>query len=364
MPNTNIELALTFDDVNIVPRFSTTKSRSDIKLTTQFTRNYKIAMPIVAAPMDSVCEIDMALTLYKMGGVGIIHRFNTIDEQVKICSDIHTQICLMLNAGQKFQPQLEGLEPVIAAAVGANGDALERTQRLVKESRINVILIDVAHGHHANVRDTLKQLTEWRTQSGYKFDIIAGNTATAQAAADLEKWGADCVRVGVGGGALCTTRISTGVGVPQITAVIEARNATKIPLISDGGIRYPGDIAKALVAGADTVMVGSLLAGTDEAPGGIFITGTFPNAKKFKQYRGSASASIKLEKTGSAKNVEGTAKMVEYKGSVISILNDLTDGVRSAMSYVGVDAVENMRHVGKFVRITSAGLREAQPHLL
>jgi IMP dehydrogenase len=195
-------------------------------------------------------------------------------------------------------------------------------------------------------------------------DIIAGNIATADAANDLQEWGADALRVGIGGGSVCETRIRTGVGVPQLTAVDEISYITEIPIISDGGIRYPGDVVKALAAGADTVMVGSLLSGTDEAPGEMFVGGQWPNTKNFKMFRGSASATIKMEKNGHSNHVEGAAKMVEHKGSVIRVIDDIMDGVTSAMSYLGVSDIEEICEVAEFVKISNAGLHEAHPHLL
>lgn len=360
----DIGTALTFDDVQLVPQYSVMASRTNLCTTTAFTRNFCIDKPIVAAPMDSVCGATMAKALWKAGCVGVIHRFMSIDEQVAVVREVKAYIDEQVKI--PTVRELGGYRirmPVIAAAIGATETDVNRAVALV-ESGANVIVIDVAHGHHINVKKILATIIGFRTESPYRFDIIAGNIATEQAALDLVNWGADGLRVGIGGGSVCETRVRTGVGVPQLTAVDNITSVTDVPVISDGGIRYPGDIAKALAAGATTVMVGSLLAGTDEAPGDVFIAGQWPNNKTYKMYRGSASATIKMEKTGAAVNVEGAAKMVECKGSVVVILNDLMDGVRSAMSYLGVHDVESLWSQAEFVRISNAGLREAHPHLL
>jgi IMP dehydrogenase len=253
--------------------------------------------------------------------------------------------------------------PVICAAVGANGDSIGRSRALIRAG-VNVLVIDVAHGHHLNVKKTIEAIRSISEELKMKVDIVAGNIATAAAAEDLEEWGADSLRVGIGGGSVCETRIRTGVGVPQLTAVDNISAISGIPIISDGGIRYPGDVVKALAAGADTVMVGSLLAGTDEAPGDVFVSGQWPNTKNFKMFRGSASATIKMEKNGHTNHVEGASKMVEHKGSVIRVIDDIMDGVTSAMSYLGVSDIEQLCEVAEFVEISNAGLREAHPHLL
>lgn len=347
--------AITFDDVQIVPSHSSIESRSkDVDTETQFTRRFRIRIPLIAAPMDTVCGYEMAASMLGEGGVGVIHRFMSIEDEASLINSLSINFTQM------------GCYPLgrlYCASIGANGDSIKRATKLI-ESGANVLLIDVAHGHHINVQRTLSVLVDLREKYKWKVDFIAGNIATAEAAADLQSWGADALRVGIGGGSVCETRIRTGVGVPQLTAVMDVRSASTIPIISDGGIRYPGDIGKALASGADTVMIGSLLAGTDEAPGELFIGGQWPNNKKYKVYRGSASATIKMEKTGVAHHVEGASKMVECKGPVNNVITDLIDGLTSTMSYVGAATISELQKKAKFVLISNAGLREAHPHLL
>jgi IMP dehydrogenase len=351
----DIEHAVTFDDVQLLPRMSNIESRSQVNTACQFTRNFYIDKPIVAAPMDSVCDARMAAALWAHGCVGVIHRFCSIEEQVKMVElVVHAIKSTTVPHGYRTR------QPVICAAIGANGDSIDRAHRLVRAG-VNVLVIDVAHGHHINVHRTIDAV---RAVVGKKVDIVAGNIATKQAAHDLQSWGADALRVGIGGGSVCETRVRTGVGVPQLTAVDDISYVSDIPVISDGGIRYPGDVVKALAAGANTVMVGSLLAGTDEAPGDVFVGGQWPHNKNFKMFRGSARATIKMEKNGHTNHVEGAAKMVEHKGSALRVIDDIMDGVTSAMSYLGVSDIERISDVAEFVEISSAGLREAHPHLL
>jgi IMP dehydrogenase len=249
----------------------------------------------------------------------------------------------------------------VAAAVGVNKDSDERAHQLA-DAGVNIFVIDVAHGHHTNVRDMVASLAVLRETGKYEFDIIAGSIATAEAAKDLEDWGADGLRVGVGGGSVCETRTRTGIGVPQLQSVMETVAEAKVPVISDGGIRYPGDAAKALAAGADSIMIGSLFAGTDEAPGDDFIMGEWPDVREMKIYRGLASATTKLKYAGAASHVEGASKMVESRGPVGRLVKDIVDGITSSMSYVGASNLEEFRARSRFIKITPAGLAEAHPH--
>lgn len=350
--------ALTFDDVQIVPVYSEVISRNDVSLKTQFTKNYEIEFPLIAAPMDTVCDLEMAWQLYRLGCVGVIHRFMEIEEQSDTVSQLVQSIKDDISLNGKHQPNRK---LIVAAAIGANGDLEERSKKLLKKG-CNILVIDVAHGHHIHVKKAVKFLTELKKD--FQFDIVAGSIATPQAALDLQEWGADALRVGVGGGSVCETRIRTGIGVPQLEAVMNVVQIANIPVISDGGIRYPGDVAKALAAGAGTVMIGSLFAGTDEAPGEVFISGQWPNNKSMKIYRGLASETTKLKYSGAASHVEGASKMIESKGPVLNIVSDILDGVKSSMSYVGASNLEDFRKNSNFIKITSSGLSEAHPHLL
>lgn len=342
-----MNFAYTYDDIQIIPKYSEVESRSSCYLNTQFTRNYKLLSPIVSAPMDTVTEGNMATAMNNHGGVGIIHRFMSIDEQCNTLSLDMDSLVLK------------------AAAIGATGDYKERAQALVAAGAW-VLLIDVAHGNTLQVQ----QAINWcKRNLPSRVDIIAGNVATREGAYNLAKWGADAIRVGIGNGSLCETRIRTGIGVPQVTALIECvrgvgESGHDIPVIADGGIKTTGDVAKALSLGADSVMLGSLLAGTRESPGEIQRMGMWPNEQLFKKYRGSASAETKRAHGMAEKNVEGNSKLIPYKGKVDRIINDIKDGVRSAMSYVNATNLAEFRANSNHILITQNGLIEAKPHLL
>lgn len=345
-----MKTALTYDDINLVPKYSEVESRASIDLTTQFTTNYKIRVPLIASPMDTVCDSEMAIAMMELGGVGIIHRFMTIEEQSRQISKtyLYTRTLPMWVFGgipQKIP---------VAAAVGANGDYLERAQSLVEQGA-RVILIDVAHGHHKFVKDALRAL---KTALPSHVDVIAGNVATAKATQYLTDWGADAIRVGIGGGSLCTTRVKTGFGVPNVSSLSECASATSLPIIACGGIRNSGDIAKALAVGANSVILGSLLAGTKEAPGQIIER----QNGLYKRYRGAASLETKSIHGQATRNVEGESTIVPFKGGVKFIVDGLLDGVRSALSYAGANNLGE--YFPEYVVVTQAGVNEARPHLL
>jgi IMP dehydrogenase len=342
-----MKYAYTFDDIQIIPKYSEVESRSQCNLTTRFTKQYKLGTPLVASPMDTVTEYNMAIAIASHGGVGILHRFMSIEKQS--------------NQVRKIKEQ----EKLVSAAIGATGDYKERAQELVNAGAI-VLLIDVAHGNTKQVRDAIT----WCKQNLPNYvDVIAGNVATYEGARNLAQWGADAIRVGIGNGSLCETRIRTGIGIPQVTALIESIRAVEesgidVPIIADGGIKMTGDVAKALSLGADSVMIGSLLAGTRESPGEIHRMGMWPNEQLFKKYRGSASAEVKQVHGLEEKNVEGNSKLIPYKGKVERIISDIGDGVRSAMSYVDATTIEEFQAKSEHVLITQNGLIEAKPHLL
>ena len=341
--------ALTYDDIQLIPNFSDVQTRQGIDLATQVSRNWTLKIPIVGSCMDTVTEYEMAATLMEMGGVGCLHRFMSIEEQVgqvkKLVAFRDGDITLSASP--------------IMAAVGVVGDYLDRAAAL-EEAGCNIILVDVAHGHHANMEVALAELKANLTEF---TDVIAGNIATAEAAEDLIAWGADGLRVGIGGGSLCTTRVKTGFGVPNVTSIMEVFKVAEdagIPIMADGGIKSSGDIAKALAVGADCVMVGSLLAGTKESPGAILET----PAGLFKRYRGSASLETKVTHGQKSRNVEGESTTIPFKGGVKFIINGLTDGVRSAFSYAGADNIYDYYARADFNVVTPAGLAEAKPHLI
>jgi IMP dehydrogenase len=340
-----IETTYSYDDVLLVPQKSKVKSRSDVSLKTNLSKNFSLDLPIISANMDSVTGIDMAISLGKLGGISILPRFSSIDEEVEMLQEIKKE------------------NVKVGASVGIKGDYLERVEKLI-ENKVDCLVVDVAHGHMERVSEVTKEIKE-------KFPeilLIAGNVATYEAAIDLFLAGADVVKVGVGPGSICTTRVETGHGVPQLTAVMEASKAAKEmgkTIIADGGIKNVGDIVKALAAGADAVMLGNMLAGVDETPGEIFEA----NGKKYKKYFGSTSREQKEKHSLKVKNdanylkhIEGVSGAVLYKGSLESIVEKIKAGVSSGLSYSGAFNILELQKNAKFVAITSAGLRESHSH--
>ena len=346
-------LGLTYDDVLLLPDASEFIP-SEVKVKTRLTRNIEIDIPIVASAMDTVTESAMAIAMAKAGGIGIIHRNLSIEDQVK----------------HVVAAKSHGL---VGAAVGVGEDGFKRATSLI-ESGVSVVVVDTAHGHHKGVLDAIAKI-----RKNFKnIEIVGGNVATRAGAQALINAGADGVKVGVGPGSICTTRVVAGVGVPQITAIIEAHKATVkagIPLIADGGLQYSGDIPKAIVAGADSVMLGSLLAGCDESPGEIIEI----NGKKFKGYRGMGSLGA-MQSRGEQKSYskdrymqddvlsedklvpEGIEGKVVYRGPVSEVIHQLVGGLRSGMGYAGAATISELQKNGHLVQITSAGLQESHPH--
>lgn len=341
-----MKTALTYDDITLIPAYSEIESRQNIDLTTQLTTNYSLRVPLIASPMDTVCESDMAIAMAELGGVGCIHRFMSIEHQVEEVQNVKFAV--------SDSEVYKTWDVPIMAAVGANGDYLERAQELTNWGA-NVILIDVAHGHHKFVKDAITTL---KKHLPVHVDIIAGNVATQQAAIELEFWGADAIRVGIGGGSLCTTRVKTGFGVPNVTSLEDCSDVVTVPVIACGGIRNSGDIAKALAVGASSVILGSLLAGTKEAPGAIIEKSN----GLYKRYRGAASLETKTVHGQAPRNVEGESTVVPFKGSVNFTIERLLDGLRSALSYAGASNLYQFNP--EYVVVTNAGAREGQPHLL
>ena len=333
--------ALTYDDIQLVPAYSEIVSRKNIDLSTQVTNRFSLDVPLVASPMPTVCGLDMAMEIMKIGGVGCVHRFMSIQDQEEIIHKL-----------AEFKKQLNSSSPIMAA-VGANGDFLERAISLV-HAGVNIVLIDVAHGHHKNVKEAIAKIKNIHTG----IDVIAGTIATAKAAIDLQNWGADALRVGVGGGSLCTTRIKTGFGVPNVSCLIDIIKVATVPVMADGGLRMSGDLAKAFALGSSSVMLGSLLAGTEEAPGLLI------NQKNglYKKYSGAASFDTKVAHGQEVRNIEGESTLIPYKGKVSLVIDSLLDGIKSALSYAGANNLKEFKP--DIVQVTNAGLSEAKPHLL
>ncbi|MCS7146469.1 MAG: IMP dehydrogenase [Nitrososphaerota archaeon] len=470
-------VGLTFDDVLLVPRFSTLRSRSEASTTTRLTRKLTISIPVVSAAMDTVTESRMAIAMAREGGLGVIHRFMPVSQQVSeilkvkraegividdpytiglgstvadarremearnvsglivvdsekrvhgivtardimferdetMVEEVMTPRSRLVTAeeGIRIEDAVKlikkhkvekipivdkewrvkglitakdirsrGLYPhssrdskgrmMVGAAIGVKGDYLERARALI-EAETDVIVVDVAHGHTELVLNALKTL---RREYGEDLQIIAGNVATPEGFEDLAAY-SDCVKVGIGPGAVCTTRIVAGVGVPQLTAILgcaEASERSGVPMMADGGVRSSADVVKALAAGASTVMIGMLLAGTDESPGAVVVR----NGRKSKVYRGMASFYAMLgRETKSTGDIpldeiadysymsEGVEAYVDYKGSASDVIKQLVSGLRSGMSYLGARTIDELRRNATFIQITHAAYIESLPH--
>jgi IMP dehydrogenase len=476
-PSRDIPLALTYDDVLLMPRRSRVASRRDVDTSSRLTRKIRLNVPAVAANMDTVCESRLARAMAREGGIGVIHRFMPIEKEaaevqrvkrpeVGAGGKMHTivpsrtvaeattlmgrhnvQSLLVVGPDEKLlgiltsrdvlfvddlqmpvteamtakadlitapvgtsmdqakrilhQRKIEKLPLVdaegrlkgfitsrdilrlvehpravrdaqgsllVAAAIGAVGDYMERAAALV-EAGVDVLVVDIAHGHS----DHALRATERVRERFSGIQLIAGNVASAEGTRDLIAAGADAVKVGVGPGAACSTRLVAGVGVPQLTAVMECAAAAReadVPIVADGGIRYSGDIVKALAAGAESVMIGSLLAGTEESPGETVVR----RGMRYKVFRGMASVGANevrrnleqsadvLDELAAAVVPEGVEAVVPFRGTVAELLHQLVGGVRSGMSYLDSSNLAALRENARFVRITEAGLRESQPH--
>lgn len=333
--------ALTYDDVLLVPQYSDIESRKEVDLSSYLGANLKLNMPIISSPMDTVTEVDMARAMGMSGGLGIVHRYNNIGKQSEMV----------------FHSADEGW--TVGAAIGMTGDYLERAESLV-EHGARILCVDVAHGHHAMMERCLKALKD---RFGEDIHIMAGNVATKVGYEALASWGADSVRCNIGGGSICSTRIQTGHGIPGLQTIFECASAgLDVPIIADGGIKNSGDIAKALGAGADFVMLGSLLAGTDESPGMLLADSS---GKKQKIYRGMASRDAQKDWRGRMTSApEGVTTSIPYKGSVLSVLGDLAMGVRSGFSYTGARTVLEFQTKAKFIKQTGASQVESAAHIL
>jgi IMP dehydrogenase len=340
---------LAFDDVLLIPARSDIRP-SQVNTRSFLTRELALDVPILSAAMDTVTEARMAIALGRLGGMGVIHRNLSVDDQ----------------AAQVRECRAAGVR--VGAAVGVSGDADERVAALVAAG-VDVVFVDTAHGHSPAVIRMVEKV-----KARHRVQVVGGNVATAEGAEELAAAGADGIKVGMGPGAICTTRVVAGAGMPQVTAIYDCANAAAksgVPVCADGGIQESGDIAKAIGAGAHTVMLGGLLAGVDESPGDVIDTAE----GRFKSYRGMGSLGAMQVRQGSRDRYgqqdvaefsklvpEGIEGRVPARGPVAPLVYQLVGGLRLGMGYVGAATIEDLRTKARFVRISGAGLRESHPH--
>jgi IMP dehydrogenase len=344
-----IKEALTFDDVTMAPKYSEILP-SEVNTSTRLSDDLILKIPLLSSAMDTVTESKMAIAIAKAGGIGVIHRNLDIKKQIEEIKKVKKQKLL------------------VGAAVGAGPLEFKRAKALLKE-KIDLIVVDTAHGHSKKVAEIIKEIKKLKTN---KTTLCAGNIATAEAAKFLIKLGVDIVKVGIGPGSICTTRLVAGIGVPQLSAILEVNKGvknSKTKIISDGGIKYSGDIAKALSAGADAVMIGSLFSGSSETPGKLIKK----NGKLYKSFRGmgsvgamnkgSADRYFQTKQKDTSKYVpEGVEGYAKYKGDVKNIIFKLVGGLKSSMGYLGAKKVPNLKRKPNFVKITKAGFYESMVH--
>jgi IMP dehydrogenase len=343
-----IKEALTFDDILLLPRYSNILP-SETLIESNLSKKIKLKVPFLSSAMDTVTESKMAIAMAKSGGIGIIHRNLSIKKQSE-------EVC-----------KVKKLNLLVGAAMGTSKDDLKRAKTLI-DSGIDLLVIDTAHGHSKKVLDTLSKIKKISS----KISLCVGNIATAEAARKLYNSGADILKVGIGPGSICTTRMIAGIGVPQITALRDVKKAIQgknVKIISDGGIKFSGDIVKAIASGADAIMMGSIFAGTDESPGKKFKI----RNKYFKVYRGMGSIGAmsagssnryfqKNHKDKSKFVPEGVEARVEFKGEVEKIIYQLQGGLKSSMGYIGAKNLKEIKKNAKFIKITKAGFYESMVH--
>ena len=344
-----IKEALTFDDVLLTPKYSEILP-SEVTTNTSLSKNLNLKIPIISSAMDTVTESKMAIAIAKAGGIGVIHRNLDIKSQISEINKVKSKKLL------------------VGAAVGAGPLEYKRAEAILK-ANVDLIVVDTAHGHTKKVGEIIRKIKKLKSN---KTTLCAGNIATTEAAKFLIKLGAEVIKVGIGPGSICTTRLVAGIGVPQLSAILAVRKGVgrkKVSIIADGGIKFSGDISKALAAGADAVMIGSLFAGTNESPGKIIKK----NGKLFKNFRGmgsigamnkgSADRYFQTKQKDTSKYVpEGVEGLVRYKGSVEKIIYRLIGGLKSSMGYLGKKKIINLRNKPKFVKITKAGFYESMVH--
>ena len=338
--------ALSFDDVILKPRYSDILSRKEIDTSIKLPEYMlDFDIPLISSPMSTVTEAYMCNAMSNLGGLGIIHRYNTIEFQTKLLSYVSC-------------PNTK------AAAIGVSGDFKERLASLVSEG-LTIVCIDVAHGDHVLVKNAIEFIKEKYPS----LFIIAGNVATGEGYSRLSSWGANAVRTSVGSGSICTTRIQTGHGIPTFHAVVdcyneklllEKQNKHTAHIIADGGIKNSGDIVKSLAAGADFVMLGSMLSGTKETPGRVI---TSDEGKKIKRYNGMASKLAQKNWKGSYSSIEGVSSHVQYKGTLSKVVNEIMSNVRSGMSYSNARNLKELKDVADFIIQTNSSNVEGKPHI-
>ena len=344
-----IKEALTFDDVTLVPRYSEVLP-SDVDTKIILSKNLTLKIPLLSSAMDTVTESKMAIAIAKAGGIGIIHRNLDIKKQIYEINKVKKK------------------NLIVGAAVGAGPKEIKRAEAILKE-KVDLIVVDTAHAHTKKVSEIIKKIKKKKSKH---TTLCAGNIATAEAAKFLIKLGVDIIKVGIGPGSICTTRLVAGIGVPQLSAILEVKKGTKnkkVSIISDGGIKFSGDIAKALAAGADAVMIGSLFAGTKETPGKLIKK----NGQLYKNFRGMGSVGAmnkgsaeryfqKIQQDTSKYVPEGVEGLVKYKGDLKNIIYKLIGGLKSSMGYLGSKKIINLRNKPKFLKITKAGFYESMVH--
>ena len=343
-----IKVGLSYNDVLLIPQFSDIRSRNEVDISTKITPDITLKIPLIAVNMDTVTGVEMAIAIYKLGGIGYIGRFDEPEIQADKISDI----------------KKKGGESI--GVIGVKGDYLDRAEKLLKAGSL-ALHLDIAHAHSSHALEVIKNCK----RRFPKISMIAGTVATYEGAYDLFKTGADSVKVGIGAGSICITRVNAGSGVPQITAIMEASRAkNKFKnkfILADAGASSPGDVVKTLAAGADAYQGGSIFAGTDESPGEIVKI----DGKLFKEYNGSTSLSEKkrqLQKDGNHKtntyvlHIEGVEGVVKYKGPLKKVVDEYLAGIRSGLSYSGARNIKELWKKAQFIQITAAGFRESQSH--
>lgn len=357
---------ITFDDVLLIPAESHVLP-NEVDLSTQLAPNLKLSIPLISAGMDTVTEGRMAAAMAKMGGLGVVHKNLSIQAQA---DEVRLAKNTPVTAEDTYAAVDKDGKLLVAAAVGVTSDTFERAKALF-EAGADAIVIDTAHGHSAGVLRKIKEIRDHFPHN----TLIAGNVATAEGTRALFEAGVDVVKVGIGPGSICTTRVVAGVGVPQLTAIYDAADVAREfgkPIIADGGIKYSGDVVKALAAGGNAVMLGSMLSGTEEAPGDVQ---QGADGRLVKSYRGMGSVGAMSQQHGSSDRYfqggvneanklvpEGIEAVVSYKGTVSNVVYQILGGLRSGMGYCGAENIDKLIETAQFVRISNAGLRESHPH--